>query len=267
MRRGFALASASIVLAVLLAGCGPVGGREEYRESFRQSYSLQRGGQVSLKNVNGRVSVSTWDKDEVLVEAEKMVRASSVRAARRAAKRLRIEVDDRPSAVIISTRYPQVGSLLSRFLGGGMSLQVRYRLTVPRQVDLSVGLTNGRIEIEGVRGRVEAKTVNGSARLNDCSGSVRGETVNGAVRARVVALDPSDYIEMHTINGSVHLYLPEDVGAEIKARTVNGRVRLSIPNAEVRKSSRKRLEAQLGGGGARIDLSVVNGSIEIRPLR
>src|SRR5260370_42237245 len=71
-------------------------------KEFNQSYPLQPGGSLELQNVNGTVDVQGWDRDVIEVHAVKTAkhRESDL-------ERVFIEVDARPDAVSISTRYPQ----------------------------------------------------------------------------------------------------------------------------------------------------------------
>src|SRR6267142_7209840 len=71
-------------------------------KEFNQSYPLQSGGSLELQNVNGTVDVQGWDRDVVEVHAVKTAkhRESDL-------ERVSIEVDARPDAVSISTRFRQ----------------------------------------------------------------------------------------------------------------------------------------------------------------
>lgn len=266
MKKSRVMLFVALMLSFVLAGCIDLYDGEEYREEFRETYTLEPGGQVSLENLNGSARIATWERDEVLIEAEKVVRASSLRKAKRLAEELRIDVDAEPTGVWISTVYPRRSGFVTRLLSGGINAHVRYTLTIPTRADLIVKLTNGRIEVEGVEGEVDAETVNGAVRLYDCAGTVRAKSVNGALRAEIRRLQPTDHVDMSAVNGSLRLYLPEDAQADIEARTVNGSVRTRFEDIEVRERSRKRMTFSLNGGGAEVELKTINGSIQILPL-
>src|SRR5258708_38992989 len=55
-------------LAVILSALSSFAG-QEVREEFHQNYPLDKGGKVSLENVNGNVHVVTWDREEEKVDA------------------------------------------------------------------------------------------------------------------------------------------------------------------------------------------------------
>ena len=62
LMRGAIMATATVALS-LAATCS--------HEEFCQTYALSAGGRVTLENLNGDVRITTWDRDEVKVEAFK----------------------------------------------------------------------------------------------------------------------------------------------------------------------------------------------------
>jgi DUF4097 and DUF4098 domain-containing protein YvlB len=73
-----------------------------------------------------------------------------------------------------------------------------------------------------------------------------------------------DGIKLGTTNGGIQLALPASAQAEIRASCVNGGVSATNLNLEHQGTqSRRRIDAKLNGGGARIDLETTNGGIKI----
>jgi hypothetical protein len=68
---------------------------------------------------------------------------------------------------------------------------------------------------------------------------------------------------MGTVNGGVRLALPESAKARVSASWVNGGMRRSGLNFDVRDDSRRHFEGVLNGGGTAITLTTVNGGITI----
>src|ERR1700722_20813441 len=52
-------------------------------EEFHQTYALTAQGRVELDNINGPVHISTWDRDEVKVDA---IKSAEVKKRREEAK-------------------------------------------------------------------------------------------------------------------------------------------------------------------------------------
>src|ERR1039457_1648182 len=97
---------------------------------FRHLYALPSNGRVVIENVYGDVSITAWDRDEVLVEA--ITRSSDPKRLDDA----HIVVE--PTADLLSIRTQYAGS------DGQQPASVDYRITVPRGANLQdVKLTNG----------------------------------------------------------------------------------------------------------------------------
>jgi DUF4097 and DUF4098 domain-containing protein YvlB len=61
--------------------------------------------------------------------------------------------------------------------------------------------------------------------------------------------------------------LPEGLNADVKASTVNGDIQTDFPLTVTGKISRRKLEGTIGSGGRTLELSTVNGGIELRKAR
>ena len=244
---------AAFAVAFQLALASTPGAREELTEEFHQTYPLRAGGRVSLDNINGDVRVSVWDREEVKVDAVKSAFSEDRLAD------IEIKVSAQPDAVHIRTEYRR--QHLHDNPGG-----VDYTLTVPRRARLDeFELVNGNLEIEDVEGEVRASSVNGRVETRGLSGEVHLSVVNGHLEATFDRPEISKPITLDSVNGQVILTLPGDASADLSASTVMG----GIHNDFGLRSDRSGfighdLHGVLGKGGARIELSDVNGSIEIR---
>ena len=65
-------------------------------------------------------------------------------------------------------------------------------------------------------------------------------------------------------NGSIKIYLPEDINADIKARTTNGSINCDMNITDQFSRSKKKLDAVINDGGTYIYVKTTNGSIHIR---
>src|SRR6266849_10184776 len=98
LRRAFCLASflALILSAAFAVPCFAIS------KDFNQTYPLQPGGSFELQNVNGTVEIQGWDRDTVEIHAVK-----SAKQKESDLDRVSIEVDAKPAAISLVTRYPQ----------------------------------------------------------------------------------------------------------------------------------------------------------------
>jgi len=229
---------------------------DDVREEFHQTYPLQAGGRVELENINGAVHITAWDRNEVKVDAVKT--ASSKEKLDDA----RIEVNASAGQVSIRTKYPDHNLTFTDHSRHNPA-SVEYTLTVPRGASLDeISLVNGSLEISGVSGKVKSSCVNGNTMAKNLAGAAHLEGVNGRVRAEFDLVSHS--VELESVNGRVEVVLPSDTNAVIEAETVSGSISNELGLLSTGHIVGHNLHGQLGGGGPKIKLSTVNGSIEIR---
>jgi len=245
-------------LLVLALGAHASDHQGAFTEEFHQTYTLTPGGRVELDNINGAVHISTWERNEVKVDAVKYADAKD---------RLddaRIEIDSGKDYLSIRTKYRD-HDLSFNWGSRNNPPSVEYTLTVPRAIRLDeIKLINGSLDITGVSGEVHASCINGQLEAHNLSGRAELSTINGHLDARFDQLSSSS-IELKSVNGSVELTIPSDSKAEIEASTVSG----GIENDFGLRVNHHRyvghdLRGELGSGGPRVKLENVNGRIEIR---
>ena len=215
---------------------------------FRQFYSLGPNGRVTIQNNYGDVSITGWDRDDVLVEAVK--RSADPR-----------RLDD--ARIVVE---PADGALSIRTLYGGEDAQhsakVEYRISVPRHASLAdVKLVNGGLVISGVTGAVKASSVNGSIRAEKLEGRAELSTVNGQLEAGFDRVCASRPITLSSVNGPIRLLLPHGTRASLNARNVSGGIDSEFGHPA--RVSGAQLLSFVQRGGTQIHLTNVNGGISI----
>ena len=227
-------------------------------EEFHQTYAITSEGRIELDNINGDVRISSWDRNEVKVDA---IKHADTKERLDEAK---IEVDSGKDSLSIRTKYPSHDNSWN-WGSHNNPASVEYTLTVPRNARLDeIKLINGSLNITGVAGEVRASCINGRLEARDLAGRAKLETINGKLDARFAQLAGHD-VELGSVNGSLEVTIPSDSNAEVEASTVSGGISndfgLHVNNHHFVGHD---LRGELGNGGTRIHLSNVNGHIEIR---
>ena len=231
--------------------------RGAFTEEFHQTYALTPDGSVELDNINGAVHISTWDQNEVKVDAVKSA------DAKERLDEARIEIDSSKEHLSIRTKYRE-HDLTFSWGSHNNPPSVEYTLTVPRTARLDeIKLINGSLDVTGVTGEVHASCINGRLEAHNLAGRADLSTINGHLDARFDQLSGSP-VELHSVNGSVELTIPSDSKAEIEASTVSGGIDNDFGlHVNHHRVVGHDLRGELGTGGARIKLENVNGRIEI----
>jgi len=233
---------------------------EQASDEWRKSYELQAGGRVEISNVNGKIEVSPGQGNAVEVYAKKIGKGSSKEAAKQAIDKIQIVDSTNGGVIKVETKVERGG--------GGMfnhsQAQVEYVVRVPANAEVNLLTVNGGVEITGLTGRIKAEATNGGIRGRDIAGEIEAVTTNGGVEVELASV-PAGGVKLECTNGGIELQLPADAKATLSARVANGGIDTNGLNLQSRgESSRRRLDADMNGGGPRISLEGTNGGISIR---
>jgi len=248
-------------LLIVSAGCDIAMADHKAKETseWRKSYDFQPGGRFEIGNVNGRIHILPGQANTVEVVAVKSGSAMTQEAAKEALNRIEIAEEVSAGVIKIQTKFARASG---GGLFGGNSLHVEYTVRVPVDAEVRASTVNGGVEITGLSGRVNAETTNGGVKLRDLTGAVEASTTNGGVDADLARLSDAG-VKLECTNGGIKLRLPADSKASISARQTNGGIDVVGLTLDSSENSRRRLDARLNGGGARIDLEGTNGGIVI----
>ncbi|MDQ3373824.1 MAG: DUF4097 family beta strand repeat-containing protein [Acidobacteriota bacterium] len=229
-------------------------------ERFEQSYPLNANGTVSVSNVNGSITVGTWDRNEVKFEYVKTA------DTKEGLSEIEVKIDARPDVFSVETNYGDWRRKNSGERRNYGKLQIEYRLVVPRNAVLDdIETVNGSVSITNAGNSTKASAVNGEVRATNLGGAANLSTVNGTVVADFDRLEAKSKISLNTVNGTVELIIPSDANATVKADTVNGNISNDF-GLPVRKGEYvgRDMYGKIGSGDVQIRLNSVNGALSVR---
>ena len=236
-------------MVLALATCASA----QVTEDFHRTVPLSSNGRVSVENVNGDVTITGWERNEVQIDAVK--KAGNQQKLDEA----RIEVDADSDAVHIRTHYPEGHT-------NNHPATVTYELHVPRVARLdNISLVNGSLMVSQVSGDIKCNLVNGKTKIHDMAGRADLSAVNGAIDAYYRSLNNVSEIRLKSVNGPINLGLGSSPNADVRVSTVNGGITTDFPLQVQGKFMGRHIEGKLGSGGTRIEISNVNGSVHISP--
>ena len=204
---------------------------------------------------NGGIRVEGWDRPDVLVRARIQATADTQAEAQRIANEIAIE--------IAAGRARSDGPRTS---GRGQGWSVSFDVFAPRSTNLEAETTNGSISVTDLNSRVDVRTTNGGISLARVGGDVRGRTTNGGLDVTLAGDSwNGSGLDLHTTNGGVTVNLPANYSARLTAETVNGGMSTDFP-VTLQGRIGRRLEAELGRGGAPIRVVTTNGPVRLRRI-
>jgi DUF4097 and DUF4098 domain-containing protein YvlB len=244
---------------------------------------------------DGAIEIRSWDRPEVLVVIEKRAFSKEAAAA------MTVSSSQDGNHVTIDASTPRGDGLSGLFWGGLGSAKLI--VSVPAASDVQATTGDGSVELDGVNGTISlrsgdgsinarnaggtlaARSGDGSITLNGIKGAVDANTGDGsiavtgvltglrarsgdgsvAVHAQGGSTTAADW-DLSSGDGSITIDVPDDFGAELEARTGDGRVHLdgvtlSNVSGEI---ARNRANGRLGAGGHAMRVRTGDGSISIR---
>ena len=234
--------------------------------TVKKDFILSSGGEIVLKNVNGKIRIVGERGKDVELIATIKVKARSRSKAEKALEHVDIEIDHDSDRLVIQTRLPkQSSSIFGLLFGKYASTTVNYKLVVPRDLgELTARTVNGGIEVEDVAGTVILRTTNGGISVDNASGAVSAQTVNGGMDIHLSSWNERESMEFKTVNGGIELSVPEDSDFDIDASVTNGHIETDFPVEVYGKISKRRLRGRVGEGGRLVEIRTTNGSVTLR---
>lgn len=139
--------------------------------------------------------------------------------------------------------------------------------TVSGRID--VGDVEGDTHLSSVSGKAKISNVGGTLKSNNVSGTTEIQTVLGAVQmnstsGKIVVHYLNAAAEINSVSGSVSLGLPRTKGYDFILHSLGGRVTTDFSVEGSIK--RNKIEGTVNGGGQRIALSSVSGSLIVSEM-
>lgn len=159
---------------------------------------------------------------------------------------------------------------------------IHLALRVPRDLTADLHSGDGSVRLAGLRGSLRISTGDGSIEGHDLDGdfdarsgdgSLRAEgrfdrlqvrTTDGSVNVRAVSGSRmSSTWRLETGDGSVHLELPRDLGANLQLRSGDGSIHVDLPLTMQGTKGEHAVEGKLNGGGPFLEVHTGDGSIVV----
>lgn len=249
---------------------------------------------INIRNANGKTRVLGEDREDIEIRIVKSVRADCPDVAAKLLESIRLQNSASSDVLEIEVQIPRKCSR-----HGIAHLELR----VPRDTEVALSSTNGKICLEGIDRSIRARSSNGSVSIREVNGdidvttanakvacrethghlrarssngkievgghhgSVDASTSNGVIKASIDNLGAVG-ITLTTSNGRIALELPENPDADIDIRVENGLIRndldLEDQTDDAHTSNNGRVRGRVGKGGPPIRLRTSNGTISLR---
>ena len=232
-------------------------GKEE--ELISHEHKLGPNAHISLENVYGDITISTWQQNKVMLEATKIGSESSV-------KNTKIDLTYTKNGLTIKTVA----------LNPEKMCKISFSVIIPADAVLdSVKTDKGAITVKNSVSPISLTSNCGDITVTEAHHSVNAHTKNGSISISATAdLTADHHVIALTEKGTITLQIPEDTNAHVCATTLRGSVSTEQPvtlDPKTLKISRKTLaelkrdvQGSLGTGkGPNFKLHTNKGNIRL----
>lgn len=255
--------------------------------------TVTQGTRLNIENQGGDISVKTWERNQVRVQASHSRRTHINILLGGAVLSLEAEADRGPANMVdyeltvpawmalnLEGMYATVNVKGSR---GTINVEtLDGDITVDGGAEsVKLASVQGRIALTNARGRIELNTVSEDIEGSGLSGDIVAETVSGSI---TIARSDARSIEIQTVSGeliydgrivdggrysllthsgNIAVSVPEGTNATFATAVGSGDVRASFPLPTAERPSRRRQTIRLGTGSATVELETFSGSISL----
>jgi DUF4097 and DUF4098 domain-containing protein YvlB len=238
---------------------------------FRWDRAIAAGKEVSVHNISGNIKITTSTSGKVEVVGIK-------RGDSQYFDRIKADVQETSAGVTICVVYEDGycdergshnESRNRRGWRDGYDVSMSLEVAVPTNLLVSASNVSGDVFVTGAHGNVEASSVSGDVRLEKLhADGVRATSVSGNVDVQVDEFTGKGDLFFHSVSGDITLDAPKAFDADIAMTTVSGEINSDFPlTLNGGRMRRRNVEARIGNGGRRFDVSTVSGDLRIRATR
>lgn len=255
--------------------------------------AVTQGTRLNIENQGGDITVKTWERNQVRVQASHSRRTHIDIRLGGAVLSLDAEADRGPANMVdyeitvpgwmalnLEGMYATVNVKGSR---GSISVEtLDGDITVDGGAEsVKLASVQGRIVLTNAKGRIELNSVSEGIEASGLSGDIVAETVSGDI---IIARSDARSVEMQTVSGeliydgkiidgghysllthsgTIAVSVPEGTNATIATAVGSGDVRASFALPASERPSRRRQTFRLGTGSATVELESFSGSISL----
>jgi len=241
------------------SGCSYLKKRIEKKETIEYSLNGKNKKQLKLDNINGEITIRT-SNDTLGILSVKATKILKVKAdeMNKPLDGIVIKVDTTGDDIRISCELQRTKTFFG--ISDNTEGEINYDILVPVNLKVDISQTNGSMTASNLGNRSILRITNGGIILDKCSGNIDAEVTNGSLTGN---LDSTRGLNIKVINGSIKLGNLKSVSGDVSASVTNGSVKSEGIEFSNVSQTKKNLNGRIGDGKYRIDLTTVNGSVNL----
>jgi DUF4097 and DUF4098 domain-containing protein YvlB len=235
-------------------------------QTVDETRSAAPDGVVAVQVLAGSISVSGWDRDEVKVTGkiddeyyELEIEGSGQRTSI-SVEPIKKSMDHLDDTVELEILVPRGGRVEAETLSADVTVEAMSGA-------VTVSSVSGTVKISGAVPEADLSTVSGTLIVSTSTELRRGDfnSVSGTIKLNA-ELSPDGSFSFETVNGDIELHIPAGTSAEFDIESFSGDIENDFGEEAVKTSEylpSKSLEFSIGGGGASVSVSTINGNVKL----
>jgi len=238
-------------------------------KEVHKTLALDKDGRVSIHTYKGSVTVTTWDRPEVQVDA-RIEPGGDEREDREKVQWTEARVSGGGASVQIHSDYDDVKHHSHGFFGlfdwdsGSLPL-IHYKIQMPATASLAIEDHKSDIRVSDLKADLKLETYKGHARVSNLDGAARAETYKGDVIVEFARYSRASRFETH--KGLIELHMPRDSRFELDAdggRRGDVETDFSVLTRAGHSTRGLRASGAVNGGGPELRMTTYKGTLRIR---
>ncbi len=229
--------------------------RFDHEEVIEETFAVASNSTLVIDSDLGSIIVEGSKGDEVIVRIVKGMNGGSDSDADAAFERFALTLDNTSQGVEIIGRYDRPNNWRG---WGNRSLQVRFIIEVPEDINVDLKTAGGSIQVADIAGEALVHTSGGSITLEAIDGITEAHTSGGSIEARRLG----ERSKLRTSGGSIRV---SEAGGPVDCHTSGGSITIDRAEGDV--------DCETSGGSIRltqiagaVNASTSGGSIEAEVL-
>jgi len=240
-----------------------------------ETYRLQFGGTVTLSAAPaGSIIIEGWQRNEVDISASIELQAPTAADLDRLATVNTFVVDEDANHIRIMTSGTHDRAFMKRMTKNfpksliGLPWKIDFHIKIPALTDLEVDAGNGPISLSGVEGGLRLNALNSDADLSLTGGLASVLIQTGTVNLKIPVRSWHGLgAEIKMATGHLNVWLMSGFSADINADVLRlGDIASTYSDLQPRERNSitsKSVRARTGSGGATLNFTLGDGSIQI----
>lgn len=276
------LPASGLFLTVMLLLAQTASAQEQRPEHFQKTFTVSSGAALNVENYKGTIHVAASDGNQVVVDVQKYFQGDDS-DRKWWMENVKVNFSNDPGNVKVKVEYPTQNCTFC-FQFHEYTAAVELEIRVPRRMNVVLDGYKPDIKVSGVQGDIAIKSYKAPMLIEGTTGAIRIDTYKDTIKlqdvnirgtlaiksykadAEVNARELGQTADLENEKGSITIRVPGDTGVDVD---YSGGRRSSFHsdfNLAMATGSSSDVHGTINGGGTRLKLRTVKGSVSLEKL-